>query len=1248
MSATEGVSRALAGTQQPLMTPPAVTPPRPGPPSPSFPSSPASNFSAFSSPFSVTNMIPSGRGLTIRTTHHRSLMNSPAPMDVMELGRPQDFLPEWNPEIKPLEVSKAEMTKSEVSRVDVSVSDFNRVDVNRMEVNRPEVSRADVSRIEVNRPEVSRADISRMEINRPEVSRADISRVDISSVSRADNNRSDISRNDSNRAEITRVDINRADTNRPDLSRLEMSRAEINRAETKRPAEIARSEANRVEANRTDLSRLESNRIEVSIADVIKPEVTRVDMSRIDLSKIEVSRAEVNRPDSFKSDLTRDENESRTDISRPDSIKADISKLDINKTEQEKREESRMSPLDEPLGSLLTPRDDIRNCFVTDNHKLPIITESPKRNSFGSLLDFGTSERRNNTCIDGRLNISGGGGGGSGGGGGGGTGGGGGQWHRGFEGLSAERCRAWARYLAHTVLAPPQSPPTERSTPLEPFPLKERPIIPPTDQVTITPTTSPETPSPSPHFEDGSPRPMHHPPLWAKRRPSFGSDSHVHKVLRMDTPHGMPLMRLNDLGLDLSLRPLQDAYSHRMPLMHPPGATNGSGAIGNHMIVDNGPTPPPLDPLRKMDRERMGSPTTRGTVSEALAALSTRSEGSSVNGCEREDVVSDCGSEGIHNHTLDDSMDGTPPTSSDIPITRPRTPTPVALQSHAQMPLPPTARHFHPVINLARDLTSRSSNGGGGRSPRSPSPSSPPMLPPNTSAALPSPSPTPASIAHTPISSASSPTSAPAAAHSVQAALAAIQAGSLSLNQLMALGAQGPGLLMQNQLAAAAAAANQLPVSSPLPSLGSLNPQELQALQQTLSQQQQHIQQQLQQFMLFSQSGAASQLPPQAQLFLQSQQLQYLQNLLQQGLLASPALAGMQGLQPPVSQAPTQTPQVRNVQHAVAQAAQQLQQLQKAQQQHQQQQQQQQQTVREMREMRDMRDLRDIRDIRDVRDLRDIREPPLRPPPLEPPHISSSPLAPHLPLHGHLARPPMVPRSPPPPPRHWEPPPEEPTDLEELEQFAKTFKQRRIKLGFTQGDVGLAMGKLYGNDFSQTTISRFEALNLSFKNMCKLKPLLQKWLEDADKTVSDPTTLSSPLTSPDNVGRRRKKRTSIETSVRVALERAFLQNPKPTSEEISLLADQLSMEKEVVRVWFCNRRQKEKRINPPTSGMISPPLTLSTTNVFSGPPISSALTLTSLGAPPLSPGGPLPSPLSLVTHNYPPASPPESASTKSE
>ncbi|KAJ7996854.1 hypothetical protein DPEC_G00222840 [Dallia pectoralis] len=170
-------------------------------------------------------------------------------------------------------------------------------------------------------------------------------------------------------------------------------------------------------------------------------------------------------------------------------------------------------------------------------------------------------------------------------------------------------------------------------------------------------------------------------------------------------------------------------------------------------------------------------------------------------------------------------------------------------------------------------------------------------------------------------------------------------------------------------------------------------------------------------------------------------------------------------------------------------------------------------------------------------------------------------------------------------PKHLgNPQPDEPNDLEELEQFAKTFKQRRIKLGFTQGDVGLAMGKLYGNDFSQTTISRFEALNLSFKNMCKLKPLLEKWLSDAENSPSDSMTNAASLPPlMEGYGRKRKKRTSIETNIKLTLEKRFQDNPKPNSEEIAMISEQLSMEKEVVRVWFCNRRQKEKRIYCPVS-----------------------------------------------------------------
>ena len=144
---------------------------------------------------------------------------------------------------------------------------------------------------------------------------------------------------------------------------------------------------------------------------------------------------------------------------------------------------------------------------------------------------------------------------------------------------------------------------------------------------------------------------------------------------------------------------------------------------------------------------------------------------------------------------------------------------------------------------------------------------------------------------------------------------------------------------------------------------------------------------------------------------------------------------------------------------------------------------------------------------------------------------------------------------------------------EELTQFAKEFKQRRINLHISQGEVGRALGQLYGNMFSQTHICRFEALQLSFKNMCKLKPLLVKWMEEA---ANDKGAASS-IDTPENEGRRRKKRTSIEVTVKKVLENCFCGNPRPSSQDIHVLAESHGIDKEVIRVWFCNRRQKEKR-----------------------------------------------------------------------
>ncbi|XP_028846620.1 pituitary-specific positive transcription factor 1 isoform X1 [Denticeps clupeoides] len=156
-------------------------------------------------------------------------------------------------------------------------------------------------------------------------------------------------------------------------------------------------------------------------------------------------------------------------------------------------------------------------------------------------------------------------------------------------------------------------------------------------------------------------------------------------------------------------------------------------------------------------------------------------------------------------------------------------------------------------------------------------------------------------------------------------------------------------------------------------------------------------------------------------------------------------------------------------------------------------------------------------------------------------------------------------------------PPEEPPDMDspqirELEKFANDFKLRRIKLGYTQTNVGEALAAVHGSEFSQTTICRFENLQLSFKNACKLKSILAKWLEEAEQAGA---LFNEKMGMHE---RKRKRRTTISLGAKEALERNFVEKSKPSSQEIVRMAEGLHLEKEVVRVWFCNRRQREKRV----------------------------------------------------------------------
>ncbi|XP_029439733.1 POU domain, class 4, transcription factor 3 [Rhinatrema bivittatum] len=151
------------------------------------------------------------------------------------------------------------------------------------------------------------------------------------------------------------------------------------------------------------------------------------------------------------------------------------------------------------------------------------------------------------------------------------------------------------------------------------------------------------------------------------------------------------------------------------------------------------------------------------------------------------------------------------------------------------------------------------------------------------------------------------------------------------------------------------------------------------------------------------------------------------------------------------------------------------------------------------------------------------------------------------------------------------------SDPRELEAFAERFKQRRIKLGVTQADVGAALAnlKIPGvGSLSQSTICRFESLTLSHNNMIALKPVLQAWLEEAEAAQRERS--AKPELGPG--AERKRKRTSIAAPEKRSLEAYFSLQPRPSSEKIAAIAEKLELKKNVVRVWFCNQRQKQKRM----------------------------------------------------------------------
>nr|XP_048317149.1 POU domain, class 6, transcription factor 2 isoform X2 [Myodes glareolus] len=204
-------------------------------------------------------------------------------------------------------------------------------------------------------------------------------------------------------------------------------------------------------------------------------------------------------------------------------------------------------------------------------------------------------------------------------------------------------------------------------------------------------------------------------------------------------------------------------------------------------------------------------------------------------------------------------------------------------------------------------------------------------------------------------------------------------------------------------------------------------------------------------------------------------------------------------------------------------------------------------------------------------------------------------------------------------------------NLEEIREFAKAFKIRRLSLGLTQTQVGQALSATEGPAYSQSAIcrhtilrshfflpqeaqentiassltaklnpgllypARFEKLDITPKSAQKIKPVLERWMAEAEaRHRAGMQNLTEFIGS--EPSKKRKRRTSFTPQALEILNAHFEKNTHPSGQEMTEIAEKLNYDREVVRVWFCNKRQalkntiKRLKQHEPTSAVPLEPL----------------------------------------------------------
>ncbi|XP_029035721.1 POU-domain protein pdm3 isoform X3 [Osmia lignaria lignaria] len=167
-------------------------------------------------------------------------------------------------------------------------------------------------------------------------------------------------------------------------------------------------------------------------------------------------------------------------------------------------------------------------------------------------------------------------------------------------------------------------------------------------------------------------------------------------------------------------------------------------------------------------------------------------------------------------------------------------------------------------------------------------------------------------------------------------------------------------------------------------------------------------------------------------------------------------------------------------------------------------------------------------------------------------------------------------------------------NLEEIKEFAKVFKLRRLSLGLTQTQVGQALSVTEGPAYSQSAIcsalatqmyaatqiasqqhATFEKLDITPKSAQKIKPVLERWMKEAEERYKSGVNHLTDFIGVEP-SKKRKRRTSFTPQALELLNAHFDRNTHPNGNEITNIAQRLGYDREVIRIWFCNKRQSLK------------------------------------------------------------------------